>query len=413
MSYDANKVVSGADRVSRSEFGMALMKTSSAPTELTPQQQTLAEDLMRCHGNVKVAREANGLHYYIACPECLAGEKGESELWKMHLAMNVDKYLRGHTGAAQCMRTGKIYRVDELTMWPALETRGFERGPAKIIDLPHISGEFHEEDSKGRMVPKGPGETIPLHRLPLDHHALQYLYSRQFSHAALEMQFAAEYCVKEREDIRYRRLLNGFRATPQGRIIFYIYHHGVRVGWQARILELEDEQYHYYWHPYRECWVAIESRETPEAPWTPMESWEEWDPAKYVMAHGARRNSIIMGFDAARAWNAFNKPKKRFCFLSEGPLDAGRLGPPAVATCGKFLSEQQAALLMSAFDVIIIVPDNDAYGSRLYECAGQWIGVHREFLVVKPPGNCKDPGAMTDLEVKLFRLGAMRRARIL
>lgn len=413
MSYDTKKIVSGTNRISRSEFNMLLQKTSSAPTELTPQQQRLAEDLMRCHGNVKIAREANGLHFYIACPECLAGEKGETELWKMHLAMNVDKYIRGNTGAAQCMRTGKLFRIDELTFWPPLEQRGYTSGPAKIIDIPLISGEFHEEDEKGRMVPKGPGETIPLNSLPFDHPAVVYLHSRKFSLVALSNQFAAQYCVKERTDIRYRRLLHGFRATPQGRVVFYIYHHGVRVGWQARILELEDEQHRYYWHPYKECWMAVESRETPESPWSLMEGWEDWDPAKYIMAHGARRNSILMGFDAARAWNAYHKPKKKFCFLNEGPLDAGRLGPPAVATCGKFLSEQQAVMLMAAFDVIIIVPDNDVHGNRLYECAGQWIGAKRELVVVNPPGNRKDPGAMADEEVKMFRLGAMRRAKVM
>jgi hypothetical protein len=413
MNYDSSKVISGTDRVSRTEFNMALHKTSSAPAELTTEQRRLAEDLMRCHGNVKVSREMSGLHFYIACPECLAGEKGETELWKMHLAMNVDKYLRGNSGAAQCMRTGKVYRIDELTMWPLLETRGYTRGPAKIIDLPLISGEFHEEDEKGRWVPKGPGETIPLHSLPFDHPAIEYLHSRKFSITDLSNQFSAQYCVKERTDIRYRRLLHGFRATPQGRVVFYIYHHGVRVGWQARILEREDENHLYYFHPYKETWMAVKTRETPEMEWMPMEGWEEWDPAKYIAAHGMRRNSILMGFDSARAWNAFHRPKRKFCFLLEGPLDAGRLGPPAVATCGKFLSEQQAAQLMAAFDTIIIVPDNDAYGSKLYEHVGQWIGVQREFVVIHPPRHRKDAGEMTEQETKMFRLGAMRRARVL
>src|SRR2546422_7223233 len=114
--YDERNVVSGTSRTDRSVFHMMLQKTSSAPTQLTPEQQRLAEDLMRCHGNVRVAREANGLHFYIACPDCLGGDKGESELWKMHLAMNVDKYIRGNVGAAQCMRTGKLFKIDELTM---------------------------------------------------------------------------------------------------------------------------------------------------------------------------------------------------------------------------------------------------------------------------------------------------------
>jgi hypothetical protein len=219
--------------------------------------------------------------------------------------------------------------------------------------------------------------------------------------------------VKERTDIRYRRLLHGFRATPQGRVVFYIYHHGVRVGWQARILEREDENHLYYFHPYKEVWMAVKTRETPEMEWTPMEGWEEWDPAKYIAAHGMRRNSILMGLDSARAFNASQRGKKKWAMVCEGPLDSGRLGPPAVATCGKFLSEQQAALLIAAFDHVVIVPDNDAYGSKLYENAGQWIGVQREFSVIHPPRHCKDAGEMTPEEVKLFRIGVMRKIGVL
>jgi hypothetical protein len=72
MNYDSSKVVSGTNRVSRTEFNMALQKTSSAPAELTTEQRRLAEDLMRCHGNVKVSRETNGLHFL----HCLSGMFG-------------------------------------------------------------------------------------------------------------------------------------------------------------------------------------------------------------------------------------------------------------------------------------------------------------------------------------------------
>jgi DNA primase len=120
-----------------------------------------------------------------------------------------------------------------------------------------------------------------------------------------------------------------------------------------------------------------------------------------------------MGYDAARDFNAAHPGKKRWCFVCEGPLDAGRLGPPAVAVCGKFFSEEQAGLLADAFDVLIVVPDNDAAGSKLPEYVAHWIGATRRVVVVNPPAYCKDSGEMTSTETQLFRVGAMEKAGVL
>ncbi len=393
------------------KLSMSLHKASSAPTELTVEQENLAHDLMQCHGSVRVAREKSGLHFYIACPDCLTND-GEKELYSMHLAINADKYLQGHTGAARCMKTDKVFMIDQLTMWPPLEKRGYRRGPERIADQAIVTANFHEEDEKGRMVPKSPGITVPLNSLSIDHPALAYLYSRQFSAVALERQFNASFCIKEREDIRYRKLLGGFKASPQGRIILEIRQNGVRVGWQARILEMEDETHLYYWQPYREAWVPVKYRETPESPWELKEGWENWDPAKYIMAHGARRNSCLMGYDAARAFNAAARKKKRWCFLTEGPLDAARLGPPAVAVCGKSCSQAQADLLEMAFDTIIVVPDNDAAGSKLETYVNEWLAKTRQIVTAKIPDRRHDAGQLTPQEVKFFRAASMAQARL-
>ncbi len=407
--------MSGDSRIdiSQARAEMSIIKTSSAPTTLTPQQQELANDLMNRHGNVRVANEVHGLHYYIACPDCLQ-EEGEDELWKMHLAINVEKYHRGKSNAASCMKTGKTYMVDELAFWPVpLEKRGYPTGPPKIINNLLISSELHEQDAKGRWVPKGPGETVPLNRLPLNHPAMQYVHSRGFAAVDLERQFHAEFCVKERTDIKYRKLLGGFKASPQGRIIFYIYQNGIRMGWQARILEFETEDEHFYWQPYREVWIPVESRQHPSLPWEPYEGWEDWDPAKYVMAHGARRNSCIMGYDAAKAWNIGNHRKIKFCFLFEGPTDAARMKPPAVATCGKVCSQEQANILEATFDMTIVVPDNDAAGSKLVEYVSKFFKNPSRFSTVKLPARFKDMGLMSDQDAKMFRIGAMKYAGLL
>src|ERR1044071_3193180 len=121
------------DRISYYASQMALIRTSSAPAHLTPEQVTLANDLMLRHGNVRVTRESQGLHFYIACPECL--EDGERELYSRHLAINVDKYMAGHNRACCCMKCGKVFAIDELTLWPPLEKRGHQRGPERVADL--------------------------------------------------------------------------------------------------------------------------------------------------------------------------------------------------------------------------------------------------------------------------------------
>jgi hypothetical protein len=203
------------------------------------------------------------------------------------------------------------------------------------------------------------------------------------------------------------------KATPQGRIVFFIFQNGMRVGWQARILETENETHLFYYHPYKNDWVKVMRRHGPGLPWQPMEGFEDWDPAKYVIAHGARRNSCLMGYDAARAFNSPTRLKRRWCFLCEGPLDAGRLGPPAVAACGKFCSQDQAELLEQAFDTIIIVPDRDEAGSELAGYVAHWLQGRRQLRVIPPPGNRKDAGDMTPQEAKIYRTAAMVQAGLL
>ena len=392
---------------------MNIIRTSSAPAVLSPEQQNLAEELMDRHGNVRVSREANGTHFYIACPECLEND-GEQELWKMHLALNADKWQRGQNSAAQCMKSGKVFEIDALTMWPKLEDRGYQKGPAKILDQVLVTEETHEADAQGRMVPKGAGETVLLTELPEDHPAIFYVRYRGFDPAKLVQQFGAAYCTKDRTDLKFRRLLNGFKASPFGRIVLHIYQKGIRVGWQARILDVEDDHSHYYYHPERNAWLAVAHRETPTSEWVEMEGWEDWDPVKYLMARGARRNSCIMGYDAAVQFNQQHRQgKKSYAFVSEGPLDAGRLGPPAVALCGKVCSEAQATLLHDAFETILVVPDNDSAGSKLMQYVGQWIGDKRQVVEVKVPSHRKDAGELTPTESSIFRTAALIRAGIL
>jgi hypothetical protein len=185
------------------------------------------------------------------------------------------------------------------------------------------------------------------------------------------------------------------------------------VGWQARSIEMADTQRRYYYHPYQDVWVPVMYRDNPQCEWVPLEGFEGWDPAKWIMSHGARRNGCLMGYDSARAFNAARPGKKRFCLVCEGPLDAARLGPPDVAVCGKSCSQTQAELLVEAFDVIIVVPDRDSACEKLPQYVTQWVGGSRPVFVISPPGHRKDAGEMTPDEARMFRIGAMMKAGVL
>lgn len=65
---------------------MHIIKHTSSPPSLSPAHQGLANGLAAIHGDLSAAQERSGLHFYIACPDCLA-ENGEAELSSRHLAV--------------------------------------------------------------------------------------------------------------------------------------------------------------------------------------------------------------------------------------------------------------------------------------------------------------------------------------
>ena len=370
--------------------------TSAEEGDLDEEALILAQMLSVRHGNVRVAREASGVHFYIASPVCLQ-QYGDDELWKMHLAINVEKYLRDRETndvCALCMKTDRPYSMSDLLSMKNLEKRGFK-------DVSHMitvksDEQYLEEDGFGNMVPKSPGKVIPITQLTSTHPVIQYVKSRNFDPILLERQFAAAYCYEEREDIFYRRLGGGFKATPQGRLIFYAYINGVRKGWQARVLEFVERDVKYYYHPYVDQWVPMESK-TPNGWVTIDTSVEKWDPAKYVLAHGAKKNSFIMGYDAAVDFN--NDRKDRVIGLTEGPLDAARLGPPFCAVMGKFLHYDQAKWC-NGFDRVVLAMQNDEASEGLAQKTSSLLSVMGIPLeVVRPPEQFNDFGDMHPDEV--------------
>lgn len=352
---------------------------------LGPEYLDLARELSLVHGKVMVARESSGIHFYMASPACLT-QDGRVELFKRHLAVNADKYLReGKQRCAMCMKTSRAYTIDELLRMPPLDERGIkdvQRGMVQV-QVNEARPEDLEPDAQGRMVPKGPGFCVPAFQLPKDHPARLYLAYRQFEAHRLYRQFRLSWCDQEREDRFYRPLPCGFAATPQGRIVFHVDMLGRSHGWQARLLELptEDQLQLLWWHPYQQVWFPVKHRPTPEDKWEPFEHTAQLckEMPKYLFGKGQARNQVLMGLDAALAWNRGRKVST--CVLAEGALDAGRAGPPGIATLGKFISEFQTDLLVRHFRRLIYVADNDQAGTYAKEKLSERMKPHPQVEV--------------------------------
>jgi hypothetical protein len=338
----------------------------------------LAEKLKHKHGDVRIAREKHGFHIYIASPICLQ-RHGRMELDKKHLAINAEKYLglgewrrsKGTYNAdscALCMKTRTRYKISDLMLMPNLAARGIPTHDAFKVQVNDTSRAL-VKDTNGNMIPDVPGKTVPLSSLPPDHPAIQYLTGRGYDIPQLVSQMSVDFCVEEApEDATkgrfYRRFNGGFRDTPQNRIIFYADIHGVRKGWQARYIEHVADNTRYVLHPYNNSWCAVAKK--VDGKWEKLPPYGELDLSKYKTAFGAKRNEIVMGLDAAVRWNeTFRRGKPYVCSLSEGPLDAGRVGPPGLAVLGKSLSDNQAKLIATHFKRTLIIADNDKAGQEL------------------------------------------------
>lgn len=325
-------------------------------------------------------------------PVCLE-QDGAKELNSKHLTVNASKFYeledwkaknkKAHNPdfSAVCHKTNTKYKVSDLLnekMFPPLDKRGIKNVASHVTSASVQREECLIRDENGNLIPQDPGEVIPLSDLPNDHPAIKYLADRGYNIETLEKQFNCGYCVAEAPEnpskgIYYKKLPKGFRDTPQGRIIFFSYMHGVQVGWQARILErITSAGVKEFWHPYDNMWVPMEYKCPTTNKWIPLPGVEDnsnklkplWKYSKYKTAFGMARNDTLMGYDAAVEFNNMMRLKKPVVFLVEGPLDAGRLGPGACALLGKYMSEKQADILCRRFKKIICISDNDKAGAE-------------------------------------------------
>lgn len=382
----------------------------------------LAERLAELHGRVSLARENRGLHIYMASPICLARD-GSVEVSKRHLALNAERYLglgawadKAGTyepdNSALCMKTGTPYQVSELLSMPPLSARGITDNIDHRVTVGTIERHL-VPDGKGNMIPEGPGETTSLVDLPSDHPAIAYLTHRNFEAADLVAQFDACFCDRElpvdpAAKRFYRKLPLGMCDTPQGRIVLYCDVGGIRLGWQARLIDREVVAEGHVigrevLHPYTRQWVLTETFDQDRKRLMPVpdiaRSELDWNPSKYRTARSALRNQLLMGVDAAVEWNQKHRPgRPPMAILVEGPLDAGRFGPPGVAMLGKSLSIEQAELMSRFFRQVILVPDNDLAGRQQTAKIGATLLGKVSCELAELPRGIKDAGEFPSRE---------------
>ena len=401
------------------------IKQDESGGEIDDAMRTLLQKLTAKHGPMlggRPMREARGVHAYFACPECLKTD-GVVELQSKHLAINLDRCLvrglrwRCKAGtfnadrSASCMKRGHSFGVLELTEMAPLSER-CSWAPGAIITPTTIREVHLVDDGRGNMIPEHPGKVIPLPLLPDDHPAIEYVKSRGFTSRGLFSQFRASYCLEEKieDEIAeryYKRFSGGFKATPQGRLIFYLDELGVQRGWQGRVLEKVDGNRKLWWHPYDGCWTVVAEREGEAQPWKLKEKYDTGDHKsllkfpKYQIGSGTRKSLYFLGFDSCLKWHRENgRERKRVAILCEGALDAARLGMPAMCVMGKNLSPDQIRLLQKNFHTVVWVGDNDVIGKQATEKVKRLIPSALDFHTVDVPGDFKDLGEMPEAEAK-------------
>lgn len=406
--------------VSESELFRVLSRGNGTVDGYPPEVKRLADAFAFLHGDVEIATESGGIHLYFADPGLLQVD-GAKELRSKHCSVNASKYFGLGTylkaapstrrKCASCMKNGMTYTVDQLLNYFPLAKRGIpDVGPGSVISKAREAVLI--EDANGNMIPDYAGKMTPVNELPPEHPAAWYLLQRGFNLQVLYDLFRASYCSEEAPPVKdkrgYRRLVDGWNNTPQGRIIFHGDVRGVQRIWQGRIIDHSEETRHFVWHPYRAQWCVDAIRDNSDSPWQYVHPYDRTDDngafiwkdlAKYYNVAGGQRNMAALGFDPAIRWNLSRDPAKRFCVLVEGPLDAGKIGSPAIAVIGKFLSPGQAELLASEFPTVLIGYDNDTPGRDQREKAAKVLNsAGARIRHVFAPEQFKDWGEMTKAE---------------
>lgn len=121
----------------------------------------------------------------------------------------------------------------------------------------------------------------------------------------------------------------------------------------------------------------------------------DWQDPRYLYNKGFKRADVLFNIQNAKAYDSV--------IVCEGSLDAVKIAQAGfknvVATLGAKVSPNQVKMIKKYFDSVIVFSDNDDAGAEmrraiLEECRG------KEMFTVSIPDGLKDPGDMTEQQIK-------------
>lgn len=419
--------------------------------------KAIAQQLSEAHGcQVRITQESSGYHAYLPCPDCLHTH-GSRELSDPKYSINLSKYLgigdrysdlrdvdapgiadtharsanifraeKRDKNVSVCMRTRSSsdphrYSMSELLAMdtvsarhPDILTRACVIGGA---DMSEREEHWEYDVASGKLCPPPPGDVTPITELPADHPGVQYMLHRGYDLQSLWEQFRCSWCERENRNMKYRFMPNRWKDTAQHRVVFYSLIDGAPMCWQARVPEVEDATTKWMLHPYDRPyrWDVVATRSSQASPWIPVPPFDELDndgakrfsPSKYRTAKYASRE--LMGWDAAIKRADADPSPYKWIVLCEGPLDAARIGPGAVALLGSSISPERAATLASKFHLVMTAFDRDAAGAAATEKVRSLLlnaksraPILQSVDPVDIPSGCEDVGTMTTEAAKLM-----------
>lgn len=261
---------------------------------------------------VRKTKGRNGIEFKVCCPFCVPPDK------KYKLYINPEKY----GGVYNCYKCGKSGTMTSL----------LGQAYKQQIKQAQMTASLKEEPLP-EDVPT-PGLSTALTQLDSTHPAIEYLTKtrkRPFDPGQLETEYGVRYCWQGR---RFGRPESGFFYDTTNTLLFPVWMFNRLVGWQSRLLydpeHLDDTQCASLGYPKDED--------------------SEWiRPPKYYTNPGLQKGRVLFNFDGAREFD--------YVVVTEGVFDAMSVGQAAVATFGKGITEQQAKLLKTYWNTVIILLD--------------------------------------------------------
>lgn len=409
--------------VTESDKLLSLVKEVSEKFNLNRNQKLILYNLMQVHGPSRLARESSGIHMYLPSPIALEKD-GKIELYKKHLSLNLDKLKKTEDKIALCHKYNVSYSVDELLSMSHIEKRCGTVVKRVLNTYDSRAGLIHDED--GNVIHEPAGDVIPINKLPEEHPAVQYILNRTggaFSPDILYEHFRVSYCANPSSVKKYYKYPNDFDKSPMGRIVFFVDQIGKERGWQARLIEFEDDDHVFIWNGYKNLFYPVyiksdrllKEGRTDEVDYNPKTGKPKdlsilnpyrkingFTLPKYLISAGSSRNEAILGYDAAE--RLARKNETRNLFITEGPFDATRIfhaGYPAVALMGKYCDITQVRVMTRYFKNFYVVGDTDDAGKVMMD------NVHETFLrsnilvnKISVPNDYKDVAEMTVDQVR-------------